>query len=99
MGDDARIDLSTLDPSRDARRWEALVQQTLAAATPPEPLWLSVRHYRLPALAAAALALLAWAPTLLTEPSRAPQDPAVALLQHYASEGDVTALLESTDGW
>ncbi|MFZ5446461.1 MAG: hypothetical protein ACOZQL_41115 [Myxococcota bacterium] len=98
MSDD-RIDFSALDPSRQPARWEALVQRTLAAAAPPEPAWLSVRHLRVPALALAAVALLSWLPALFGEPpTRAPGDRAVALLQ-YSSAGDVTSLLESVDEW
>ena len=35
---DERIDLSALDPAADARRWEALIARTMAAAS-PEPAW------------------------------------------------------------
>lgn len=91
---DERIDLSALDPAADARRWEALIARTMAAAS-PEPAWWSVRHLRVAALSLAAIALLSWVPALLSEPAPA-ADAATSL---YSGAGDVMTLVETVDGW
>lgn len=62
-----RIDFSSLDPSRDAGRWEALVQgvSVRALAGRQSPVLLQLTAWARPALAAAALAaLLCWLPSL-----------------------------------
>lgn len=98
--DDERIDFSPLDPATSPQRWEALVQRTLGASTPPpETWWRSVGQLRLAVAGFAAVAALAWAPALLLEtPASAASDAGFALAQ-YAHGGDLTALLESTDGY
>ncbi len=93
--DDDRIDLSPLDPTRDARRWEALVQRALH---PPETIWGSLTRLRAGVFALAAVAVLSWVPSLFVTPTTETDDAALALVQ-YAHNGDLTALLESTDGY
>ncbi|MBS2025919.1 MAG: hypothetical protein JST92_26270 [Deltaproteobacteria bacterium] len=65
---DEPIDFSPLDPSRDAARWERMVQAVAArgqaARAQSVPLWL-LKLGRPALLAAAAIAVLCWAPTLL----------------------------------
>lgn len=96
MSDDP-IDFSALDPRRRPLRWEAMVQRTLAATT-VESIWsrLSPARVRTALAAVALLALLSWLPALLR--SEATADPALGLVQ-YSHSGDVTALLESADGY
>lgn len=65
-----RIDFSALDPSRDAERWDRLVRATAARAMearrPAHVLAGLVASWR-PALAlAAAAAVLAWVPAILS---------------------------------
>ena len=84
-----RIDLSALDPSRDAERWEAMVRATAARgmdARRPSARVLAelVAGWR-PALAlAAAVAVLAWVPSLLAarrdaaKAAAAPADPVLS---------------------
>lgn len=109
--DDDRIDFSSLDPSRDALKWERLVRGVAAralAARPPTVLD-GVSRWARPALAmAAGLALLAWLPALSARPSPTPaRTPAgrdaVASMADWAVRGDPTAAalfdsLEATDG-
>lgn len=102
--DDDRIDFSALDPSNNSRRWDALVQRTVDAsiiAPPPPSAWGSLIRLRGAVLGLAALALLSWVPALTrdvqpTEEQTA--DPAFALMQ-YSHAGDMTALLETTNGY
>jgi hypothetical protein len=68
--DDDRIDLSSLDPSRDAARWEARIQAVaaLAAARRRPSLERQLLRWARPALAlAAGVALAVWATALQTE--------------------------------
>lgn len=100
MRDPDRLDLTRLDPSRDGRRWEALLQRTIAASQPPSTsLWPELMRFRWGVLAAAAVAVLAWVPSL-----RAQEDvvgmkstPALALMNVHHG-GDVVSFLESVDG-
>lgn len=99
--DDERIDFSPLDPARSPQRWEALLQRTVAASLPQaDAWWLSLGKMRLAVAGLAAVALLAWAPLLILDAPATAQtaDPALALVQ-YSHAGDLTALLESTDGY
>lgn len=97
--DDDRIDFSALDPARQPQRWEALLQRTVEASVPqPEAWWLSLGKMRLAVVGLGAVALLAWVPLLLDAPFSGSTDPALALVQ-YSHAGDLTALLESTDGY
>lgn len=62
--DPDRIDFSALDPARDPRRWERLVQATLARARPPAvpPLLMALAARRGTLALLAAAALLTWIP-------------------------------------
>ena len=95
MSDD-RIDFAALDPARNTRRWEQLVQRTLEGAH-RESAWLSARHLRPAVAAAVVIALLSWLPTFFADERVEAVEPALAVVQ-YAHGGDVTALLESLDG-
>ncbi|HQP35485.1 MAG TPA: hypothetical protein PLI95_09905 [Polyangiaceae bacterium] len=71
MTHDDRIDLSSLDPSRDADRWENIVQSiaSRAAATRRRQMTIpyQLSRWALPVLAAAAsLTLLIWTGALLS---------------------------------
>ena len=86
--DDDKLDLSPLDPTRDARRFEHLVRSVAAQATARRDQGTPALVVRLwaPALAlAASLALAAWLPSLLKAAPAADQaasrDPAGKLLQ------------------
>jgi hypothetical protein len=75
--DPDRIDLSSLDPSRDARRWEEVVRQVAArgatARRPRPTVPAQLAGWWRPALAlVAAAAAAAWLPVLLSSPSPAP---------------------------
>jgi hypothetical protein len=68
--DPDRIDLSSLDPSRDARRWEDLVTRVAArgmdARRPRRPVLAQLAGWWRPALAVVAVAAaVAWLPVLL----------------------------------
>lgn len=103
--DDERIDFGPLDPSKNARKWEALVQRTversvtLPPAAPPSA-WGSLIRVRAAVAGFAALALLSWVPALMTDVQvhEEQTDPAYALMQ-YSQSGDATALLESAHVW
>ncbi|MGC4121448.1 MAG: hypothetical protein QM765_44110 [Myxococcales bacterium] len=99
--DDDKLDLSALDPTRDELRFERMVRSLAAKAVaqrPPDSLGLAVRFWR-PALAlAASLALLAWAPSLLTSSSstvssdgETTADPGTTLLSWASGEGPTSA--------
>ena len=92
-GDDDKLDLSALDPTRDALRFERMVRAVAAKAMAQrqDPLDLAVRWWR-PALAlAAGLALLAWAPSLFgARSSTQSLDPGATLLT-WASGADPTS--------
>jgi hypothetical protein len=73
--DDERIDLSALDPARDGKRWDEMVDSVAARAlaarrrstggASPGPVALQLVAWARPALAlAAALALVVWAAAL-----------------------------------
>ncbi len=100
--DDERIDFSALDPSNHPRRWAALVQRTVdASIIAPPSAWGSLVRLRGAVLGLAALALLSWVPALTrdVQPSEEQTaDPAFALMQ-YSHAGDMTALLETTNGY
>lgn len=93
------FDLSPLDPKRDARRWEALVQRTVARALPPSmerSVTFALARMKWGVLAFSACAALAWLPHLLTAPAKpavTAASPAVLLLEG----SDVVSLLESSD--
>jgi len=75
--DPDRIDLSSLDPSRDARRWEEVVRQVAArgatARRPRRTVPAQLAGWWRPALAlVAAVAAAAWLPVLLSPASRVP---------------------------
>ncbi|HWO14943.1 MAG TPA: hypothetical protein VNN80_35815 [Polyangiaceae bacterium] len=55
------IDLSPLDPARDAERWERLVQRVVARAQQAPSLVVQLSRWRRPVLAlASAAALFSW---------------------------------------
>ncbi|HEY3449704.1 MAG TPA: hypothetical protein VGK67_25340 [Myxococcales bacterium] len=101
--DDDRLDLSALDPTRDALRFERMARSLAAKAVEQhspqaDPLSFAVRWWR-PALAlAASLALLAWAPSLLgASPSSSSSqataaDPSTTLLSWASGEGPSSAV-------
>ena len=73
--DPDRIDLSPLDPSRDARRWEEMVARVAArgmeSRRPRRPVLAQLAGWWRPALAlVAAAAAAAWLPALLSPSSR-----------------------------
>jgi hypothetical protein len=73
--DPDRIDLSSLDPSREARRWEELVARVAArgmeARRPRRPVRAQLAGWWRPALALVAVAAAAaWLPVLLAPASR-----------------------------
>lgn len=83
---DERIDLSSLDPSRDAARWDRLTQSVADRAWKSRQRRITVAHQLLawarPALAiAATLALIPWIATLVhgQEEETPQQDPALVL--------------------
>jgi hypothetical protein len=89
------IDFSPLDPKRDARRWEALVQRTLAHV-PPSPntsVLLLIAKMKWGVVAFTACAALAWLPHFLTDAKPASTSPAVLLLEG----SDVVSVLELAD--
>lgn len=104
--DDGRqIDFSALDPARDATRWNAMVQRTAAASlerpSAMNELWTSLPKWRPALFALAALAVVTWLPWLLREEVRLEStaaEPALALV-HFDERHDVTAMLESADGY
>ncbi len=102
--DDDRIDFSALDPSKNSRRWEALVQRTvdqsIVAPAPPSP-WTSLIRLRGAVAGFAALALLSWVPALTGDvqtSTDSSSDPVLAFMS-YSVTGDTSALVESTNGW
>lgn len=103
--DDDKLDLSALDPTRDALRFERMVRAVAAKAAqqrrPADPFGEVLRWWR-PALAlAASLALVLWAPSLLGASSTststaqsaaaANSDPGTTLLAWASGEGPSTA--------
>ncbi len=100
--DDERIDFFALDPKRDARRFERMVDTVVAGArlTPLSPLGLvhQLVVWGRAAVAISALAALtAWLPTLVRSSSNSGQsalgrgsDP-VELLSSWARTGKVPA--------
>ncbi|HEX9939064.1 MAG TPA: hypothetical protein VGB15_18120 [Longimicrobium sp.] len=76
--DDRRVDLSALDPARDADRWRALMGATLARVDDvllhrrQDPLAL-IAGWRRPLLAAAAAALLVLVPAEVALERREPR--------------------------
>lgn len=97
--DAPKLDLSALDPTRDALRFERMVRSVAAKAAEErarkaDPWSLAVRFWR-PALAlAAGLALLAWVPSLVGSGATADQaatDPGTTLLSWASGEGPASA--------
>ncbi len=95
--DDRRIDLSALDPARDARRFEHMVQSVLAASGPParHPVAAAlVARGGVAVAAALVVAAAAWAPVLLSRratPSGTRSPDPVALVAAWAEEGAIPA--------
>lgn len=93
--DPDRIDFRALDPSTDAARWESMIQATLARSRPlatVHPLFTSIASRGRVALAlAAALAAIAWLPSLLrtNEPAGGASTDAATQLATWASRGDI----------
>ena len=107
--DDERIDLSALDPSRDAARWDQMIEsvaaRALEARSRPSPVALQVVAWAPAALVlAAAAALVVWlAPTGSGTPAATPpaQQPAAFALAQWASSGELpktAELLETLGG-
>jgi hypothetical protein len=72
--DDGRIDFSALDPKRDPKHFDQMVQAVMAGARSPAPALhaLPLQLFRWGAVAvaiAAALAIVAWLPALTTSQS------------------------------
>ena len=93
--DEPRLDLSALDPYADRRRFERTVAALTAAvvAPPPSPVLLDlVRWGRVGLAAAAAVALAAWTPALLStgagHAAPATQD-SVQLVAEWARAGAI----------
>ncbi|MBL8909621.1 MAG: hypothetical protein JNM17_02850 [Archangium sp.] len=101
--DDERIDFSALDPQRASRRWEAMVQHTLAKSTPPsmwEDLQSALPRARVTLAALAAVSVLTWLPALLKPAGESKQNENAALaMVHFHEGSDLTAMLESADGY
>ena len=102
LGDEDRLDLSPLDPTRNSARFDAMVRSVVArAAGPAAPgaAALMVRWWR-PALAlAASMALAAWGPSLVSARSTVASgaaDPAAALLQ-WSRAGSPSSAAEVLD--
>lgn len=88
--DPDRVDLSSLDPSRDALRWERLVRGVAAKATARRrpSLAEALLAWSRPALAAAALiAALAWLPALWRRAPEPAGPDQVAVLTDLAVRG------------
>ena len=101
--DDERIDFGALDPSKNSRKWEALVQRTVERSiiAPPPTAWGSLIRVRVAVAGFAALALLSWVPAMTRDVQSSEEtssDPAYAMMQ-YSQSGDATALLESAHVW
>ena len=94
--DEQKIDLSDLDPSRDAERWEELVRTVARRALAARRRRLTVGHQLLawarPALAVAAVAaLVSWVGNLASpEPTatiaEGQEDPAIVLARWASSD-------------
>ena len=65
--DPDRIDLSSLDPSRDPKKWESMIRATVNRSfVRVHPMWSSMVHSgRLMLAAAALIAAVAWVPGLM----------------------------------
>jgi hypothetical protein len=92
--DEARIDLSPLDPGRDPDRLERMVRSVLARAEAPprHPLAAAlVARGRVAVVVAVALAVLAWVPVLAgrTGAAPAPSGDAVATVSGWAQAGAI----------
>src|SRR5712692_134036 len=98
--DDDRIDFSTLDPKRDAARFQRMVDSILAGARSPVSAALFLVHElvsggRTAVAIAALLALTAWLPTLIRNDSNWGQSPfgavsdPVDLVSSWARTGKV----------
>lgn len=101
--EDERIDFSALDPQRASRRWEAMVQHTLVRSTPPS-MWAELQtalpRARFTLAALAAVSVLTWLPALLkTEVKQATSTPTALAMVHFHEGSDLTAMLESADGY
>ncbi|MGV3624216.1 MAG: hypothetical protein ACO1OB_25585 [Archangium sp.] len=102
--DDERIDFGALDPSKNSRKWEALVQRTVERsiiAPPPPTAWGSLIRVRAAVAGFAALALLSWVPVMTRDVQSTDEtstDPAYAMMQ-FSQSGDTSALLESAHVW
>lgn len=107
--DDERIDLSPLDPSRDAARWDQMIESVATRASAgrqrPSPVAVQVVAWAPAALLlAAAAALVVWlAPTgdSARAPSSGAQQPAALALARWASTGELpetSDLLETLGG-
>ena len=96
--DDEKLDLSALDPTKDALRFERMVRSVAAKAVEQRvsPLGVAVRWWG-PALAlAAGLALAAWIPSMLgssasSTSSQTSSDPGATLLTWASGEGPSSA--------
>jgi hypothetical protein len=94
--DEQKIDLSVVDPSRDAARWERLVQSVARRAVAARRRRLTVGGQLLawarPALAiAAGVALVSWVGSLASPEPDAPvaesqEDPAIVLARWASSD-------------
>lgn len=86
--DDDPIDFSSLDPSRDAVRFERMVQgvvaQAVKARARPGPVWVGLASSGGRMLAAAAVAVIAWAPALWSRLNPGARPAAAALRQDPA---------------
>ncbi|MFT3713395.1 MAG: hypothetical protein QM817_37540 [Archangium sp.] len=101
--EDQPIDFSALDPARNSKRWDAMVQRTAAASlerpSAMSELWTALPKWRPALFALAALAVVTWLPWLLREEvTSTAAEPALALV-HFDERHDLTAMLESADGY
>ena len=94
--DDEKLDLSALDPTRDELRFQRMARSLAARALElrqqADPFSVAVHFWR-PALAlAASLALLAWAPSLLSSKAQSrTTDPGATLLSWAQGAGPSSA--------
>lgn len=88
--DPDRIDFSALDPARDQLGWERRVRTVVARAA-ARPVERTALRFARPLLAvAAALALLAWAPSFFaTGASPGQTSDAAVTLSQWAAQGEV----------
>jgi hypothetical protein len=103
LRDEQALDLSALDPARDAAHFDAVVQSVVARslAAREANVWSAVLRWWRPALAlAAAVALALWAPSLVERDDELAVAEAAApayQLEQWASTGQAPSSVELLD--